>query len=458
MKEWFSVISSMFYRKILQQLEEWKDKSHRKPLIVRGARQVGKTTAVTLFSRQFSTYIYLNLEQPDERYLFEQNLNIYQLVDAIFLFANKKKDVGSTLIFIDEIQNSRAALAMLRYFYEKTPHIHVIAAGSLLETILGSHRSFPVGRVEYASMHPLSFSEFLTATNHQLLAEELEKIPLPPQSASLLYDQFHTYALVGGMPEIVQQYAEHRDIVALSPVYDSLLTSYMNDVEKYAQTETSRRVIRHVIETAPFHSGKKIKFEQFGNSAYSGREVSEAMRILEKSMLVKLTYPTTSTHNPISLNYKKSPKLHMLDIGLINYRLGLQQDYVGINDLSSVHQGLVMEEISWQQCSTIQSDQQNHFSFWVREKKQSSAEVDLVMQYRGDIIPIEVKAGKTGTLRSLHQFVDQSPHPYAVRVYGGMLSIEEHVTPAGTPYKLLNLPYTLMEKLYAYLDWFVGRG
>jgi uncharacterized protein len=169
----------MFKRDILEELTKWKGKKFRKPLVIRGARQVGKTTAIHLFSDQFDQYIYLNLEKDEERILFEQNYPFPDLVTNLFIYAGKRRDGGKTLIFIDEIQNSPKAVALLRYFYEEASDLFVIAAGSLLESTMDRKISFPVGRVEYMAIHPASFREFLYATGHEQLAAELEKPEVP---------------------------------------------------------------------------------------------------------------------------------------------------------------------------------------------------------------------------------------------------------------------------------------
>ncbi|OAD23319.1 ATPase, partial [Candidatus Thiomargarita nelsonii] len=228
----------MFKRTILKELRRWSQKKNRKPLILRGARQVGKTTAISIFADNFKQYIYLNLEHSEDFRLFEQDYNINELVEAIFFLSGKERQQSNTLLFIDEIQNSPKAVAMLRYFYEDVKDLYVIAAGSLLESLLNRHISFPVGRVEYLRMHPLSFEEFLQAIGETQAAQMLERIPLPAFAHDKLLKLFHRYTLIGGMPEIVELYAESQDIIQLKPVYESLITAYMDDVEKYSSTDS----------------------------------------------------------------------------------------------------------------------------------------------------------------------------------------------------------------------------
>ena len=193
----------MFKRKILDELNKWKDKSDRKPLVIRGARQVGKTTVVNLFSKQFDKYIYLNLENSEDREIFENNLSFDKLLEAIFFLKNVKKNSGTILIFIDEIQNVSNAVTQLRYFYENAKDLFVISAGSLLETLLDKNINFPVGRVEYLVLKPLSFEEFLLAIGETPAVEMLNTIPLPDFAHKKLLGLFHRFVLIGGMPEVV---------------------------------------------------------------------------------------------------------------------------------------------------------------------------------------------------------------------------------------------------------------
>ena len=193
----------MFDRTIVKELKKWVKKTNRKPLVLRGARQVGKTTAVEIFSKQFDQYIYLNLEILSDRKIFEMDYSVEELIQAIFFEKSKKKSRGKTLIFIDEIQNSPKAVSMLRYFYESAKDYFVIAAGSLLESLIDRQISFPVGRVEYLYMKPLTFDEYIAAAGDSSLLEVLDQIPCPDFAHEKLLKQFYKYTLIGGMPEVV---------------------------------------------------------------------------------------------------------------------------------------------------------------------------------------------------------------------------------------------------------------
>jgi predicted AAA+ superfamily ATPase len=256
------------------------------------------------------------------------------------------------------------------------------------------------------------------------------------------------------MPEVVQFFSKKEDIVGLSPVYQGLLTGYLDDVSKYARNTAMVEVIRHAIEAAPYEAGKRIKFQGFGRSNYKSREIGEALKTLERAMLLYLLYPASVTEPPLSPDFKKSPRLQFLDTGLLNYCVGLQGHFFKFEDLHSFYQGTLAEHIVGQELSALDMDRPQKMSFWVREQKQSNAEVDFLIPYKQYLIPLEVKAGKTGTLRSLHRFIDSANHAYAVRMYAGPLQQEESKTPAGKPYKLLNLPYFLAGQIHPYLNLF----
>ncbi|MBE9468864.1 MAG: ATP-binding protein [Bacteroidetes bacterium] len=445
----------MYNRKALEYLTKWSRKIDRKPLILRGARQVGKTTLVNNFSENFKQYIYLNLEETEDKQIFEQNYSFENLLSAIFFIKQKEKKVKNTLIFIDEIQNSAEAVKQLRYFYEKSPDIYVIAAGSLLETLMSKNISFPVGRVEYLFLQAFSFEEYLWAINNKTLVELWNKIPLPEYAHNKLLSTFNIYSLIGGMPDIIKNYIKNNDIVALNSIYESLIVSYLDDVEKYAQSKKEAKIIRFVIKNAFFEAGNRIKFNGFAKSNYKSREIGETIAILENTHLLKLIYPTTNTQLPIVSDTKKSPKLQILDTGLVNYFAGLQQEIFNSNDIQKVYKGKIAEHIVSQELKYAFPSILHNLNFWVREKKQSNAEVDFVLPFDDKLIPIEVKSGATGRLRSLHQFIDLAPHNLAVRIYAGKLRIEKTKTITGKEFYLLNLPYYLTSKIKEYLKYFV---
>lgn len=445
----------MFNRKVISELEKWALRKDRKPLVLRGARQVGKTTVVNKFAAQFENYIYLNLELSEDKQPFEQFSNIDTLLQTIFFIKNKEySKKQKTLLFIDEIQEVPEALNILRYFYEEAKDIYIIAAGSLLETLFNKDVSFPVGRVEFLVVRPVSFPEFLEALSETAALKQLENIPISKFAYEKLLKLFQTYALIGGMPEIVNQYVVNKDIVSLNNIYESLIVSYSDDVEKYAFGSGQVQWIRHAMHASWIYAGKRIKFQGFGKSNYGSREMGEALRVLEKAMLLSLVYPNTGATLPLSPDLKKSPRLHVLDTGMMNYFLGVQKEIIGTLDLNTVYQGTVIEHLIGQELLAPQFNALSKLHFWVREKKTSAAEVDYLYSFEGKLIPIEVKSGVVGKLKSLHIYMELAPHNMAIRFYAGELNITNVETTGNKSYYLLSLPYYLASQIEHYLHWF----
>ena len=444
----------MIQRNVESLLNIWKKDDNRKPLILRGARQVGKTTLVKEFSKNYPFSIYLNLERREDKAMFDQFQDLQTLMEALRLkYQIPKESLNETLLFIDEIQESPHAIAQLRYFYEEFPSIHVIAAGSLLEFALKDVKSFPVGRVEYLNLHPLNFKEYLIALNREDLLEELHKTPINEAAHQLLKSIFHEYALYGGMPEILKNKLDGAGIVELNRIYEGLWSTYESDIEKYSHSTTERRIIKHVITTAPFYLDERVTFEGFGNSNYKSREIGEALRILNDTKLIRLVYPTTDLSFPIKPNFKRKPRLQFLDTGLLNFKSGIQESLLSLDDLSKAYKGALIPHLITQE---LISTHDHTPYFWVREKVPSSAEVDLIHAYQGKLYPIEVKSGATGTLRSLHEFIDASEQNTAIRMYAGKWSIQKSRTRRGKDFTLLNIPYYLGTTLP--LEWLLKNN
>ena len=431
----------MFARNALNWLLEWKDRSNHKPLVVRGARQVGKTSLIEQFSKNFDIYLPFNLENPDDARLFSKEIPVKELFQYMLLERHQPRK-GSILVFIDEIQNSAYAIKMLRYFYEELPEIYVIAAGSLLETMLNQQLSFPVGRVEYMALRPCSFLEFLGATDETEIQQLVANLAVPEQLHPKVMRLFNTYTLIGGMPAVVADYAENRDIVSLDHIYQSLLTGYIDDVEKYTKTESMRQTIRFIIQYGWQQAASRITFERFGNSNYKSREIGDAMRTLQKTMLLELAYPTVETSLPLSPDLKKKPKLLWLDTGLVNYAAGVQSEIFGKDDISDAWRGRIAEHIVGQEFLAQTPSFLESRIFWVKEEKNSQAEIDFIFKSRRyGIMPVEVKSGHNAHLKSLQLFMQQSPCTSAVRFWGQPKSEDKVELPSGKTFTLNNLPY-----------------
>lgn len=446
-----------FYRHTLSHLFDWKKSPNRKPLILRGARQVGKTTLVKVFAKSYSSSMLLNLDRPSDLAFFQKHDDAKTIIEALFLSKNIPLNrIKDTLLFIDEIQESPRAIQLLRYFYEDIPDLQVIAAGSLLEFVMHKIKNFPVGRIEYLYLYPLNFGEYLGALGHQSL-QQLNQVPVAPFAHPILLDLFNRYALLGGMPEVVKNYIGKKSIVTLPKIYESIWSTYRDDVKKYATNVSDGKVIKYIMEVAHLYVDQRVKFQNFGNSNYRSREVGEALRNLDDAKIIRLIYPSTDIEMPLKPDIKKSPRLQFLDTGIVNYALGIQADMLALKDLNSLYKGAIIPHLIMQEIISLQSNTDKKPNFWVREKNQSSAEVDIIVPYKQLAIPVEIKSGSAGKLKSLHQFIERAAHPYAVRLYAGSFSIEEHKTPGGKPYLLLNMPYYLGTKIHEYIDYFVNR-
>ena len=421
----------MFKRDILFHLERWKVDTHRKPLILRGARQVGKTTVVNEFGKQFDNYLYLNLEKREAASLFELNVSLKDLMPLFFVHCGKVRNEGTILLFIDEIQNSARAVALLRYFYEELPDIYVIAAGSLLENLIDVRVSFPVGRVQYMALRPCSFREFLGAVGEEPLLSVLDKPEITLAFHDRLMLLFNIYTLIGGMPEVVQLYAERRDILSLESTYETLLQGYRDDVEKYASGKQLSEVIRFILKEGWHKAGQIITLGGFAGSSYNAREVGEAFRLLEKAMLLELVYPTTATEVPVTPEIKRMPKLVWLDTGLVNYAAQVQKEVLGAKDIMDAWRGMIAEQIVAQELLTLTDKVSQKRCFWVRNKSGSNAEVDYVWVQDSMAYPIEVKSGHNAHLRSLHSFMNHSMQTVAVRIWSQPYAVDEVKTADG---------------------------
>ena len=441
----------MFRRKILDKLEAWKQDKKHKPLILRGARQVGKTTVVNAFGTQFDNYLYFNLERSESIKLFEMEMPLDDLVRMLFASQGKPQKEGSTLIFIDEIQNSPKTIALLRYFYEQSPDLYIIAAGSLLENLVDVKVSFPVGRVQYLALRPCSFYEFLGAIGKSnLLAVLSQKAEYTVAFHDQLMHLFNRYAIIGGMPEAVQKYAESQDIIALEDIYETLVQSYKDDSEKYVRGNKLTDVVRFILSYGWAFSGETITLGNFANSGYKSREVGEAFRLLEKAMLLELTYPVSSTQLPIIPETKRMPKLIWFDTGLVNYQAGIRREIIGSTEMVDSWRGHIAEQITAQELLTLEDRVGQHRSFWARPN--NGAEVDFIIAHDSKLYPIEVKSGTNAHLRSLQVFMDNSDADIAIRIWSKPYSVDKVQTPKGKEYSQVNLPFYLIGNLYKILD------
>ena len=405
---------------------------------------MGKTTLVDEFSKQYDVYLKLNLEKSEDAEIFSKSDNVKEIFQYICLQKNVVVDKSKlTLLFIDEIQNVPKAVGLLRYFYEELPWIHIIAAGSRLQTLIKQRISFPVGRVEYLSLRPCTFLEYLDAVGKSALAQIIKDLEVPSLCHEMLMNQFNRYTLVGGMPEALVEYAKNEDVTQLAPIYRSLLDGYNEDVEKYARNDSQVKVIRHLLTHGWAEAGQNITFARFGGSNYASKEVHEALELMQKAFLLNLDYPITAVKAPAIPALTRQPKLIWVDTGIMNFSVDIQMEYLRNSSLMDVWKGHAAEQIVAQELRVVlDRNYRNEQYFWVREKRGSSAEVDFVWQHQAQILPIEVKSRTNAHLRSLHSFMSQPDAPdTAIRIWPGEYGIDEVVSPTGHSFRLINLPF-----------------
>ncbi|MFA6393449.1 MAG: AAA family ATPase [Patescibacteria group bacterium] len=442
----------MFDRNILSYLGKWKIKQHRKPLVLRGARQVGKTYAVKLFAQKHGfDLVNINLDKAEDYELFKAVKSLSDFEKTVDIALKKKIEPGRTLIFIDEIQNAPDLIALLRFFYEERPDIHVIAAGSLLEVKIEKEGfSMPVGRVEYAYMHPLTFFEFLSACDEGNLLDFLKNLApddgIPSSIHARAMELFNSYTLIGGMPEAVSLYAKKSSQEEINAVYSSLMTAYAEDIYKYAGS-AEVKYIRHVLEQAPYFAGERVTYEKFGGSGFRSREMSEAFSTLEKAMLLRQTPATSSLELPLVPKKKRAKKLFYLDSGFVNFKNNIQSEYINLSDLGGLFRGKIAEQIVGQNiiAGTMHSEQPLYY--WAKENPGGSAEVDFCIPWEGKALGIEVKSGHSAKLGSLMSFGKSVENSRLLRIYSGSFAREE-IASNGNKRVLTSLPFYLINRFF----------
>lgn len=412
---------SYLYRNIDFELENWKNDTDRKPLLLRGARQIGKSSTVRHLGKKFSHYVEINFEQDLElRDLFETITDINELCRQISLVKGTPLRDEHTLLFLDEIQVSSLVIQKLRYFYELRPQLHVIAAVSLLEFAIDDSPSFGVGRIRSLFMMSFSFSEYLLALQEDILADALRDLsptnPLPDIVHKKCLRHFRDFLIIGGMPEAVATYVKHRDMLRVQKVLDDLIVSYQADFPKY-KTRISTDRLLEVFRSVVHQVGCKYKYSHH-LSLLNSEQVRNALYILEKAGLIYSV--THSSCNGIPLGAEIDPKRKkylVLDTGIYQRILGLDLKTVLLdNDIDLVNKGSIAElfvglELLKNQSFYHPAD----LHYWHRQKQGSQAEVDYVIQKHDKIIPLEVKASAQGAMKSLQLFLKEKMPDFGVR-------------------------------------------
>lgn len=408
-------------RNIDKELLAWRKEKTGKPLLVRGARQVGKSTAVRELAKQFDHFLEVNFEEQRTLHsLFEGDLNPLELCENLSIVSNVPIVPGKTLVFFDEIQACVPAISSLRFFYEKLPELHVIAAGSLLEFALAEIPSFGVGRVRSIFVYPLGFDEFLTAMGEDSLLNAKKKASASRPLAEPLHHKLLTYLkrflVLGGMPEVIRNYSQYRDMKAAGQLLDDLIISLRADFAKYKYRVPSLR-ISEVFDAVVRQSGGKFVYAKVATEA-NHKQVKEAVDLLLMSGLVISVTHTSANGLPLGAESNpKKQKMLVLDTGIFQRILGLNiTEVLFDDDFDAVNKGAIAEQYcGLELLKAVSCYRQERLYYWHREALNSNAEVDYLTQKGQDIIPVEVKSGKKGSMQSLHLFLKEKKSPYGVR-------------------------------------------
>lgn len=416
-------------RKVDSELEKWKVDSRRKPLLVRGVRQVGKTKTIREFGKKFDNFIEINFEEsPRLKTLFSDELSPATICENISAIYKTTIVPGKSLLFIDEIQECQEAITSLRFFYEKMPELHVIAAGSLLEFALSEMPTFGVGRIRSIYMYPLSFSEFLAGSGeYQLLKKIREASPGRPINEILhtkLLDLVQRFICLGGMPEIIATYIETKDLNHCQQLLDDLIISIQADFTKYRKkTPVSR--LNEVFQSVVFQAGQKFVYSKACTQAKL-YQVREAIQLLISSGLVIPVIHSSSNGLPLGagVNLQKQ-KMLIYDTGIFQRIMGLDlADFLLSKKFDTINKGNLAEQFVGLELIKSESCYQSpSLYYWHREAKNSNAEVDYVISISQNIVPIEVKAGTKGSMQSLFLFLQEKKISKGIRISNENFSI-----------------------------------
>jgi predicted AAA+ superfamily ATPase len=431
-------------RDIEKELISWKLQKGRYPLIIRGARQVGKSYLVETFGRtHFQNSVVVNLEfQPQLKDCFK-SLDPSEIINKLQLLLGVEIKEDNTLLFLDEIQECPQAIMALRYFKEKMPKLSVIAAGSLLEFALRSPDfKMPVGRIHFLYLEPLSFSEYLDATGNQNLRKFLSDVKLTDLIDDVihkkLFELLRIYLIVGGMPAVLKEYLSSNDLINCQRIQTGLLQTYRSDFGKYAKI-SQHKYLQKVFDMAPRLVGQRIKYSNIDTDTRS-RDLKNALNLLALAGIIKPIYLTKASGLPLGAQINEQRfKINFLDVGLMQNSCGLQGRLSVEEDFMQINVGAVAEQFVGQEL-TAYSDrhQQASLYFWAREKKGSMAEVDYVINIGSDIFPVEVKSGKEGKLKSLRMFIENKKSRLGIRFSQDKLSYYD---------KILSIPIYMVEQM-----------
>jgi len=411
---------SYIKRNIDTVLLEWKTDPERKPLLIRGARQVGKSSTIEQFGKHFEHFVTVNFERNENlKMLFDGDLDVRDICLKLSVHFKRPVVPGKTLLFFDEIQTCPNAIRSLRYFYEEYPEIHVIAAGSLLEFALEELPSFGVGRIDSLFMYPFSFQEFMLACGERLLWNEVCKSSPEKPLFSVFHDKCLVYLkkflIIGGMPAVVSQFLKNNDMLKVQKTLDSLILSFQTDFAKYKK-KIPALLLREVLASVIKQSGGKFIYSKAANT--SQYNIKQAVNMLIMAGLVIPVFSSSANGIPLGaqMNYKKC-KMLLIDTGIFQRLSGLHlSEILFADDFDVINKGAIAEQFAGLELLKNSSPYvPENLYFWTREKEKSQAEVDYLIQRNDKIVPIEVKSGKSGKMQSMHLFLDEKQSQYGIR-------------------------------------------
>ena len=411
-----------YKRDIEQELLYWKNDKERHPLLIRGARQVGKSSVVRNFSSQFRNLVELNFEMDiDARRVFAGNLRPQSICEQLSVLYDTPIVAGETLLFFDEIQSCLPAISSLRFFYEQYPELHVIAAGSLLEFAFSELPSFGVGRVSSLFLYPFSFGEFLHAADADLLRNAIADASPQKPLSDLIHNKalnlYKRFLMIGGMPKVVSSYFDGSGLLKCQRVLDDLIYAYEDDFAKYKK-RVSTSIIRMVFKSVVEQNGRKFVYTN-SSPELNRLQVKDALELLTMAGLI---IPVTHTAaNGIPLGAEINPKMRkfiVFDSGIFQRLLGLNfSEVILSDDFQSINKGAIAElNVGLELIKSASCYQRQTLYYWHREAKSSNAEVDYLIQRELNILPIEVKAGTKGSMQSLYLFMDAKKTEKGIRV------------------------------------------
>ncbi len=422
--------------------DQWKTSRVRQPLLVRGARQVGKTHSVISFgNRAFGNIVALNFEERPEFCRCFSDFDPRAIIDRISILTRETIIPGETLLFLDEIQECPRAITALRYFDEKMPNLHVIGAGSLVEFALRAEGfQMPVGRVQSFYMGPMSFEEFLISADEGRLVDYLRTVDLKTGISAVMSERlehlFRQYLLIGGMPRVVDAYRKRVPMGEMQRLQAGLLRSYADDFAKYAST-AKHKYLKAVYESAPRMIGRRYQYSQV-NPAIASKFLKEALGLLNDARILFRICHASGAGVPLlaTINERKF-KIAFLDVGLMQNALGIQASIVSEKAVLQINAGALAEQFVAQELlahADATVDQKLHF--WNREVRGSNAEVDYLIEIDGQPIPVEVKSGARGSLKSMRQFLKEYPNTsHGIRYSQHELSYHDQI---------LSIPLTMI--------------